>query len=179
VDPHIDRALDLGVATSTAPGTAVDLGSGGGLPGLPLALAWPDTTWFLLDGGTNRAAFLREAVIQLGLSDRVEVVAQRAEETGRGILRGTVDCVVARSFGPPAVTAECAAPLLRVGGVLVVAEPPGGDLARWDEEGLALLGMRTGPAVSHPTAFQVIVQETVCPERFPRRTGVPSKRPLF
>ncbi len=117
--------------------------------------------------------------MQLGLGDRVQVVAQRAEEAGRGILRGTIHYVVARSFGPPAVTAECAAPLLSVGGILVVAEPPGGDRARWGDQGLALLGMRIGPTVSHPTAYQVIVQETACPARFPRRTGVPSKRPLF
>jgi 16S rRNA (guanine527-N7)-methyltransferase len=149
------------------------------LPGLPLAVVWPSTEWILLDSGTNRAAFLRRAVDRLELNDRVEVVHQRAEEAGRGNLRGWAEGVLARSFGSPAVTAECAAPLLKVGGTLVVAEPPGGDPARWDVDGLALLGMRLGRCVTAPTAFQMIIQETPCPPRFPRRTGVPGKRPLF
>jgi len=142
-------------------------------------VAWPDTHWILLDAGSNRTAFLRRAVGRLGLSDRVEVVHQRAEEAGRGSLRGTADGVVARSFGAPAVTAECAAPLLKLGGALVVAEPPGGDPVRWDARGLALLGMTLGPAITAPTAFQIVLQESLCPSRFPRRTGVPGKRPLF
>jgi 16S rRNA (guanine527-N7)-methyltransferase len=157
----------------------VDLGSGAGLPGLPLALVWPNTHWILLDAGANRTAFLREAVGWLAVSDRVEVVHLRAEEAGRGNLRGSAESVLARSFGAPAVTAECASPLLRVGGTLVVAEPPGGDTARWNVDGLALLGMKLGPAVTAPTAFQVVLQAALCPPRFPRRTGVPGKRPLF
>ncbi len=140
---------------------------------------WPHTRWILLDAGTNRTAFLRRAVVRLDLTDRVEVVSQRAEQAGRGNLRGAAECVVARSFGPPAVTAECAAPLLKVGGMLVVAEPPGGDPARWNVDGLALLGMRLGRTVTGPTAYQLVVQAVPCPSRFPRRTGVPSKRPLF
>jgi 16S rRNA (guanine527-N7)-methyltransferase len=158
---------------------AVDLGSGGGLPGLPLALLWPGTSWILVEAGTKRAAFLREAVGRLDLTDRVEVAARRAEEAGRSALRGAAECVVARSFGPPAVTAECAAPLLKVGGTLVVAEPPGGDPDRWDPEGLTLLGLSPGRSVTRPTAYQVLIQETPCPARFPRRTGIPNKRPLF
>jgi 16S rRNA (guanine527-N7)-methyltransferase len=149
------------------------------LPGLPLAVVWPNTHWILLDAGANRTAFLRRAVGRLELSDRVEVVHQRAEEAGRGNLRGSAESVLARSFGAPGVTAECAAPLLRVGGTLVVAEPPGGDIARWNVAGLALLGMKLGHAITAPTACQIVLQEAPCPSRFPRRTGVPAKRPLF
>jgi 16S rRNA (guanine527-N7)-methyltransferase len=149
------------------------------VPGLPLALVWPQTRWILLDAGANRTAFLGEAVVRLGLTERVDVRCQRAEVAGRGDLRGALDCVVARSFGPPAVTAECAAPLLKPGGILIVAEPPGGDPDRWSSDGLALLGMEPGRANTDPTAYQILVQETPCPSRFPRRTGVPSKRPLF
>ncbi len=179
IDPHIERALDIGAALRGAPNIALDLGSGGGLPGLPLALAWTQTRWILLEGGSKRAAFLEEATVTLGLQGRVEVVAQRAEEAGRGPLRGSVDCVVARSFGPPAVTAECAAPFLRVGGNLIVAEPPGGAPNRWDDAALSLLGMRPGRVGSGRTSYQVIDQSAPCPDRYPRRTGVPGKRPLF
>src|SRR3546814_9312392 len=82
----------------------------------------------------KRCAFLREAVEALGADERVEVVEGRAEEIGRGEMRRVVDAVIARSFGPPAATAECAAPLLRAGGLLVVSEPPEA-LDRWPEDG--------------------------------------------
>jgi 16S rRNA (guanine527-N7)-methyltransferase len=181
VGAHIQRALDLGAAVEEIPGVAIDLGSGGGVPGLPLAVAWPSTRWTLLDGSTTRAAFLEQAVAELSpwLGDRVTVLGERAEIVGRGPIRGTCDFVVARSFGSPAVTAECAAPLLRAGGRLVVAEPPGGDPGRWDPSGVNELGLELGFSVSEPTAFQVLTQATLCPDRFPRRVGVPSKRPLF
>jgi 16S rRNA (guanine527-N7)-methyltransferase len=190
LDAHVDRALDLMVVLDqefirwAVDGgeprlRALDLGSGGGLPGLPLALALPETRWVLLDGSTTRAAFLTDEVNRLGLQDRVDVVADRAEVAGRGALRASFDLVVSRSFGAPAVTVECAAPLLRVGGKLVVAEPPGGQPDRWPAEGLARLGMVLGGRESQPTAVQVMIQSTFCPDAYPRRTGVPSRRPLF
>ena len=186
VDSHIDRALQMVIPVEETPRRAIDLGSGGGLPGLPLALAIPDTEWILLEGGRTRASFLAEAVSELAITGRVSVVAERAEVAGRGELRGTADLVVARSFGAPAVTAECASPFLCVGGRLLVAEPPGVDVAppgvdieRWPSEGLAKLGMITERKVVTPTAAQLILQASRCPDRYPRRTGIPSKRPLF
>jgi 16S rRNA (guanine527-N7)-methyltransferase len=179
IEPHIERARELGSAVRSRPDRALDLGSGGGLPGLPLALTWTETEWVLLDGSTTRADFLRDAVATLGLSGRVTVEAARAEEAGRGPMRGSFDLVVARSFGPPAVTAECGAPFLRVGGRLLVAEPPGGSPGRWSAEGVGLLGMSIGDRGATPTAYQILVQEQSCPDRFPRRTGVPARRPLF
>jgi 16S rRNA (guanine527-N7)-methyltransferase len=179
VDTHIDRALDLADATPVPTGPALDLGSGAGLPGLPLALAWPQTTWFLLEGSTKRAQFLGEAAVQLGVSDRVAVVAERAEEAGHGRLRGRCDLVVARSFGAPAVTAECGAPFLEPGGRLVVTEPPGGVPERWDRDGLAILGLRPGDRFTGRTSFQTLIQDRPCPDRYPRRVGVPARRPLF
>lgn len=161
----------------------MDLGSGGGLPGLVLATRWPDSHAVLVDSGTRRAAFLREAVTSLDLQDRVRVVLGRAEDLGRDPRwRGRFDAVVVRSFGPPAVVAECAAPFLKVGGLLVVSEPPGDvrtPLERWPAEHLAVLGLR--PCHSHDVGrhYQVLEQVTPCPDRFPRRVGVPAKRPLF
>ena len=172
--------MDLGWALDEDLGRIVDLGSGGGLPGLPLALALPDAQWILLEGGTSRASFLSEATVRLGIADRVSVLAERAEEVGRGPLRGTVDAVVARSFGPPAVTSECAAPLLRRGGQLVVAEPPDvSGAARWDRSGLAQLGLALDERSHSGTAWQGLRLVSLCPSRYPRRTGIPAKRPLF
>lgn len=179
VEPHLERALDLSPAIAGSPSRALDLGTGGGVPGLALALAFPETAWSLLEGSTTRSSFLAWAVDLLGLADRVSVVAERAETAGRGMLRATMDLVVARSFASPPVTAECGAPFLRPGGQLIVAEPPGGQPARWIPAGLALLGLRLGQTQTEPTAVQVLVQTTPCPDQYPRRTGIPAKRPLF
>ncbi len=126
-----------------------------------------------------RAQFLLQAVEDLGLTGRVRVIAERAEQAGRSELRGRCELVVARSFGAPAVTAECGAPFLQPGGRLIVTEPPGGKPDRWDEDGLAVLGLTPGDRLVGRTAFQTLVQSRPCPDRFPRRVGIPAKRPLF
>ncbi|MDQ6784894.1 MAG: class I SAM-dependent methyltransferase [Actinomycetota bacterium] len=180
VDPQIDRSLALCQAVDRpARGTIVDLGSGGGLPGLVMAAAWPTTEWLLLDGRDLRATFLRGAVARLGWTGRVSVLGDRAERAGRGPLRHQCPLVVARAFGTPAATAECGSPFLAPGGHLVVTDPPGGDDARWPDAGLALLGLVRERASIDPVALQKLRQHALCPERFPRRVGVPAKNPLF
>ena len=159
-------------------GTHLDLGSGGGVPGLVLAAAAPETRWILLDSQQRRTAFLSKAVARLGLGNRVEVRCQRAEDAGRGDLRGTLHAVVARGFSGPATTAECAAPLLALQGVLVIAEPPGAP-ERWSAPELAELGLEPDEVRTAPIALRRFVQRKHCPDRFPRRNGLPRKRPLF
>jgi 16S rRNA (guanine527-N7)-methyltransferase len=76
------------------------------------------------------------------------------------------------------VTAECAAPLLAVGGLLVVSEPPDG--RRWPASALEPLGMAVeGMVRGAAGTFQRLRQVTPCPDRYPRRVGIPAKRPLF
>ena len=186
VEAHLDHAEGFAAAIESGDSgfqwsRAVDLGSGGGVPGLALALALPDSRWLLVDAAQRRAAFLRAAVEELDLADRVEVATIRAEELGRQPEhRGAYQVVVARGFGPPAVTAECAAPLLEVSGRGIVSEPPEGEPERWPTEGLVALGMTPGAAVRAAGAsFQVLEQRAPCPERYPRRVGIPGKRPLF
>lgn len=190
VDTHVDHARGFAAGLDGPPARFLDLGSGGGVPGLVLALDWPGASAVLLDAGERRCAFLREAVERLGLDGRVDVVRQRAEEAGRSpTLRGRFDLVVARSFGPPAVTAECAAPFLQVGGRVVVSEPPPEDSAegaasshdavRWPPEGLAQLGLSPAAAWRHDYGYQSLVQRSPCPDRYPRRVGQVAKRPLF
>ncbi|MEA2686132.1 MAG: rRNA (guanine527-N7)-methyltransferase [Actinomycetota bacterium] len=134
-----------------------------------------------MDAGERRVAFLAEAAAALGVEDRVGVVCGRAEELARVVgLRGGFDLVVARGFGPPAVTAECGSGFLAVGGRLVVSEPPGGRPDRWPAAGLAPLGLEPAATVEVGGAwYQVLVQTSPCPDRYPRRTGIPAKRPLF
>ena len=189
VEPHLDHAAGFAAAVATdchggpalPPARAADLGTGGGVPGLPLALAFPDCQWVLVESMVRRADFLRRAVGRLELGERVEVAEMRAEALGRSPgFRAGFDVVVARSFGPPAAVAECGAPLLRVGGRAVVSEPPAGRPARWPVDGLGILGMSSGPVVEAAGAvFQVLCQRAPCPDRYPRRVGVPAKRPLF
>ena len=94
---------------------------------------------------------------------------------------------LARSFGRPAVVAECAAPLLKVGGWLVVSEPPSqasdevedGSPERWPVEPLRQLGLEPQEVVHLRHTYRTLRQTAPCPERFPRRNGVPAKKPLF
>jgi 16S rRNA (guanine527-N7)-methyltransferase len=163
----------------------VDLGAGGGLPGLVVAWRWPQVDLVLLEAAARRAAFLRRAVERLDLAARVSVLEERAEVCGRlEGLRGTFDGILARSFGRPAVVAECAAPLLRVGGWLVVSEPPEDPHLeaagpRWPPEGLRQFGLESTGSARAGFEFHTLRQADACPERFPRRNGVPAKRPLF
>jgi 16S rRNA (guanine527-N7)-methyltransferase len=177
VEDHVDHAMGFTEALAGVMGTVVDLGSGGGVPGLVLACVRPDLTVVLVDAMEKRCAFLEEATGALSLAN-VRVVHGRAEVVGRSQLRGTADAVVARGFGSPAVTAECAAPLLRVGGLLVVSEPPDG-APRWPAAPLAVLGLVVGHRSTSGPLVQVLVQTAPCPEHYPRRDGMPAKRPLF
>ena len=179
---HIEHSAGFVQAVGAPhPRQVVDLGSGGGIPGLVLAGAWPEAMVRLLDSNERRSLFLASAIAILGFDGRVVVGHARAEEAGRDpAWRGQADLVVARSFGPPAVTAECAAPLLAVGGRLVVSEPPNEPGERWPAAGLAALGMRPVSRFEQAfSRFQILRQEEPCPEIFPRRVGVPAKRPLF
>lgn len=182
VEGHIEHAAGFVQAVGSAvPLRVVDLGSGGGVPGLVVAGAWPQATICLLDSNERRALFLARATTALGLAHRVVVVHARAEDAGRDpVWRGRADVVLARRFGPPAVTAECAAPLLEQDGRLVVSEPPGEPADRWPAGPLALLGLRpVGRFEQAFSRFQVLRQERLCPETYPRRVGIPAKRPLF
>jgi hypothetical protein len=97
----------------------------------------------------------------------------RAEVLGRDpAQRGRNDLVVARGFAAPAVTVECGAPLLAVGGRLVTSEPPG--MRAWPAPALESLGL---VAEGRRGSVMVLRQAALCPERFPRRS--PGKRPLF
>lgn len=180
VDEHLKHALAW-AEILPEPKRFVDLGSGAGVPGLILAMLFPDSEAVLIDARRRRSANLEISVHTLGLTERVSVLCARAEEAGRDPeLRGGFDLVVARSFGSPAITAECAAPFLAVGGSLSVSEPPSAREDRWQVEGLKALGL-TRPDLHRvgEAGFMVSRLEELCPERYPRRNGMPEKRPLW
>jgi 16S rRNA (guanine527-N7)-methyltransferase len=173
--PHVDRV---------APRVAVDLGSGGGLPGIPLAAARPDVRWILVDAVAKKADALRGFAEALQLRN-VRVVAERAETLGRlPEHRDRHDLVVARACAPLPVLAELALPLLRVGGRLVAWK---GLLTDADEEIVRgrIASERLGgerltieDAAVPGTRFVMVGKARPTPDRFPRRPGVPARRPL-
>ena len=132
------RALDGLTVEGSEPPTVIDLGSGGGVPGLVIAHDRPDLRLALLDRRAKRTDFLERMVRRLGWSDRVRVICEDAE---RAVARerGHYAAAVARGFGPPDVTLGIGASLVRLGGRVVISEPPEGD--RWDPELLASCGV--------------------------------------
>jgi 16S rRNA (guanine527-N7)-methyltransferase len=161
----------------------VDLGTGGGVPGLVLAVLRPHARGTLIEAAEGRCAFLRWAIGELGLGDRWEVRCDRAEDAAHAEgLRERFDGAVARGFGPPAVSAECLSAFVRVGGWCSVSEPPSAAARtgqRWPEEGCARLGLRVVGAVERPVGAVVLEKVGVLDRRFPRRSGALRKRPLW
>jgi 16S rRNA (guanine527-N7)-methyltransferase len=181
-DAVVAHSRGFAALVGDAPRSAVDLGSGGGVPGLVLAVeVWPRSELVLVDASQRRCTYLELEVAALGVADRVAVRWGRAEDVGRDpVLRGSVDVVTARCFGPPGVTAECAAPLLRPGGVLLVSEPPRSRGERWPAAGLARAGMAMDGLVEEGgSTYARLRQVAPCPDALPRRPGVPERRPLF
>jgi 16S rRNA (guanine527-N7)-methyltransferase len=204
VDAQIDHALAMAGAVaelSTSDDAAiVDLGSGGGVPGLVIALALAPRATTLLEGSARRAAFLRSAAAELAGPAVIGVAEGRAEELARQAdLEGRYSVCTARSFGRPAVTAECAARLLAVGGVLIVSEPPDSDvpeipgnaakdpsasattaISRWDASGMATLGFgEVRTSREHGAHIAMARKTDITDSRYPRRVGIPDKRPLW
>jgi 16S rRNA (guanine527-N7)-methyltransferase len=188
LEPHVVHALGFADALTRVRGgppatgdQVMDLGAGGGLPGLVLAFAWPGVRLSLVESSARRGAFLEEAVRRCRLEEHVDVVVRRAELAGRDPeFRGRCSLVVSRAFGSPAETAECASPFLDRGGLVIVSEPPEArGEAGWPPEGLALLGLEWVAPRLQTRGFAVFQQVGACPERYPRRVGVPRKRPLF
>jgi 16S rRNA (guanine527-N7)-methyltransferase len=174
-------ALELEDVRSAA--AAVDLGSGAGLPGLPLAIALPRTNFVLLESVGRKCAFLERAVTACCLAN-VNVIHARAEVPGA--VSGRFELAAARALAPPDVVLEYAAPLLNVGGILVMwrgRRDPGAEAAA--ARAGRILGLEVGEvrrvrpypgAVDRHLHLFLKVREV--PDRFPRKPGIAVKRPL-
>jgi hypothetical protein len=169
----------VGIPLPAAGQVAVDLGSGGGLPGLVLATL-TNCNWFLVERSERRCRFLEWAARSLEVFDRVSVVHSDATEVGRRELRGSVTLVTARGFGPPGATVECGAPLLVEGGHLVVSEPPGGGPSRWPVGPLGELGLSdAGAWESEGAGFRAFRAVGACGDRYPRAWTAIERSPVF
>jgi 16S rRNA (guanine527-N7)-methyltransferase len=181
---HLEHSLALAKLVGAPPTRFVDLGSGAGVPGLVLATLWDDAEAVLVDANRRRCASLDDATGRLGMTGRVSVRCERAEVLARQPgLRGSFGLVVARAFGKPAVTAECAVGFLEPAGRLVVSEPPEASAhepPRWPTSGLARLGLGPARAVRAEGVGAVVIPALGQPdERWPRAVGRPAKSPLW
>jgi 16S rRNA (guanine527-N7)-methyltransferase len=177
---HVEDALEGAPAVAAGPpGPLVDVGAGGGIPGLVLAIEFPERPTTLVEATGRKATFLREAAAALELAN-VEVVAERAEAYGAAAGRDRFAVATCRALAPPPVALELCLPLVRPGGRLVaytgaVETDP---LARV----ASLLGGRLAEAV--PVAgterrhIVVVEKDAPTPPGFPRRPGMAAKRPL-
>lgn len=170
-----------------AGGQVVDVGSGAGFPGVPLKVAFPALKVALVEARARRAGFLRHLVGLLGL-EGVEVLQARAEELAHlPGLREAFDTALARALGKLPEVVELALPFVRPGGLVVVQKK--GDFAPELERCTYALGVLGGsleetrwlylPELEGPRALVVIRKVAPTPQRYPRRPGIPHKRPLL
>lgn len=140
VENVVDHSAAFVDALAATTGTVVDLGTGGGVPGLVIAWMRPDLRLLLVDRRARRTDHLRRLVARLELGHRVEVITADIAALGPA-WSSRVEAVVARGFGPPVSTLRSALPLIVPTGIVVVSEPPEESLDRWPDTILAELGV--------------------------------------
>ena len=163
-----------------------DVGTGAGLPGIPLAIARPSMSFYLIESRKRRCCFLQDTIEDLNLVN-AKVVHMRGESAGRDrALREHFDLVTARALSITSTALEITLPLCRVGGsvalfktetqipatkaAIVVANRLGGTLSSFHRYDL--------PELVHPRVIAIFNKQVATPSDFPRRPGVPERRPL-
>jgi 16S rRNA (guanine527-N7)-methyltransferase len=182
---HVGDALTL--LRYLPPGAVriADVGSGGGVPGIPLAIARPDAQFLLLESTKKKAAFLQRAASELGLAN-IRISDARAEDAGRNRkLRESFDAVVARAVGTMDWLAEWCLPLLKKGGVMLAMKgPKAAEELPLAEHAIRILG--GGSPDVHPadlpgTRHHVIVEirkTGKTPHVYPRAATASGGKPL-
>jgi 16S rRNA (guanine527-N7)-methyltransferase len=169
------RRLHVEAALTAAPllgnGPVVDVGSGGGSPGLPLAAARADLRFDLLESSRKKCNFLRRWSADF---DNVAVVCSRAEEHGRVAGREAYGTALARALAPPVAAAEWCLPLVGEGGRVILFVGPAVDATAVGK----VASLLAAELEQSPPGFLLLRKTGPTPDRFPRRPGMARKRPL-
>ena len=168
-------------AQSDSPFSVIDIGSGGGVPALPLAIVLPDIRFTLVEATGKKAEFLRNVCTVMKLSN-VTVLQQRAEKIGQDhkTHRERYDVSTARALGHLAIVAELCGPLVRPGGAVVAVKGAKAEQELLESgKALGLIGLRHLETILTSTGRLVVLEKTVrTPRGYPRRDGEPSRLPL-
>lgn len=176
----LDSLTLLPFLASESAARVIDVGSGGGLPGLPLAIALPEIDFTLLEATGKKAGFLRGVVAALELAN-VTVVCERAETIGHDLRhREHYDMAVTRAVGRLAVLLELAVPLVKVSGFVLAIKGRQADQEIKEGRGaLHRFQARVAETRRTPTGTVVAVEKLgATPKRYPRRPGEPKRTPL-
>jgi 16S rRNA (guanine527-N7)-methyltransferase len=178
--------LESGVMARWSDVAVVDIGTGAGFPGLPLKIVRPAMRLMLVEATGKKAAFLEHLIARLGL-DGVGVVHARAEKLGHDPAhRERYDLALARAVAELATLAEYALPLCRIGGLFLAQK--GAEVNR--EVEVAQLAITTlggalrevrpveVPGLGEPRALVLVEKVAPISAKYPRRPGMPVKRPL-
>jgi 16S rRNA (guanine527-N7)-methyltransferase len=180
------RGIQPWLTATAAPHQIIDIGTGGGFPGLPVAIALPHSTVTLLDATQKKIRFLQTVAADLGL-ERVQGMGDRAETLGhQPAHRAAYDWALLRAVAAAPVCAEYALPLLKLHGTAILyrGQWTAADAAALDRA-LDTLGGRV--VATHPVTTPLsqsqhhylhIEKVAPTPDRFPRAVGVPKQRPL-
>lgn len=163
----------------------LDLGTGGGLPGIPIKIIRPDLKLTLLDSNKKKALFLKETIRALNLTG-VEVTINRAELVGHNSMyREAYDYILCRAVAKTAVLAELSLPLLRIGGKAILYKGPRGEeelkkainainICGGSLESIKDYSLKSG----EERKLFLIKKIKLTPEKYPRKPGLPAKRPI-
>ncbi len=173
-------------ALAEQPQSVVDIGTGGGFPGLPLAMTCPRWAVTLMDATRKKITALQQASADLGL-DNVKFLAERAEQVGhQPIYRESFDLALLRAVGPVNTCAEYALPLLNLGGQAILYR---GQWSAQEEKSLVAILPGLGgklrdirpmtTPMTHSVRHNVVIDKVSrTPDKFPRLPGMPAKSPL-
>ncbi|WP_052169753.1 16S rRNA (guanine(527)-N(7))-methyltransferase RsmG [Pseudobutyrivibrio ruminis] len=183
---HFADSLSIGKVMPSNINTVCDLGTGAGFPGIPMAIAYPNIQFTLIDSLNKRIKFLQEVVDSLGLLN-VTLIHARAEEAGRNKLyREQFDLVVSRAVANISTLSEYCLPLVKLNGYFISFKS--GDI----KEEVSLSGdaiQKLGGSMEEPVYFSlpdtdisrsfiIIDKKKSTPKAYPRKAGTPSKEPL-
>ena len=180
-----DLYADNQEKTNDSKFSIVDIGTGAGFPGIPLAIVMPESTFTLADALNKRIGFLNEVSSELELTN-VNTIHARAEELGTGKLRETFDCCVSRAVADMAVLAEYCLPMVKTGGTVILYKSSEieeeTENARYaiSELGGAIENIQRFPLFGTDIERTLVVVKKIkgTPGKYPRKAGKPSKSPL-